>query len=200
MLKLDVNKEQAQEIVAKVEEIRGKISVDKSNSQNTIEDSRSIQEVFANKKSTPTPPPFPTKDEEIRAIQNALANNKEEFILNEYKYTINSRGVVCLYLSPWNWEIKYIIGYADTIYEYPHDNFYFVETYMDRCFERFANAEEYFNQFSQEDILAAEKCLIDYGWDDMEHEYGVDPYVIFFDAICYAKNYTIKLESKRKEE
>ena len=122
MLKLDVNKEQAQEIVAKVEEIRGKISVDKSNSQNTIEDSRSIQEVFANKKSTPTPPPFPTKDEEIRAIQNALANNKEEFILNEYKYTINSRGVVCLYLSPWNWEIKYIIGYADTIYEYPHDN------------------------------------------------------------------------------
>ena len=77
MLKLDVNKEQAQEIVAKVEELRGKISVDKSNSQNTIEDTHSIQEVFANKKSTPTPPPppFPTKDEEIRAIQNALANN-----------------------------------------------------------------------------------------------------------------------------
>ena len=202
MFKLNINKEKAQEVVAKVEEIRGKISVDKSNAQNTIEDTRNIRDVFAKKKES-TPLPFPTKEEEIHAIQNALANNSNEFILNGYQYKIidvYGYQEVRIILSHYGWKTKYVIGYANEIYEgNNHNDIYLLQSYMDYCIEHYSNADEYFNQFSHNDMLAAEKCVMDYGWD-MECEHGVDPYYIFFEAICYAKNYPIKLEPKKKEE
>lgn len=144
MLKLNVNKEQAQEIVAKVEELR-------TNRQSSFD---------SNSKET-----CPQK------MSNVISSNSK---VKEPKY----------------------IGYGGVEY---YGDYAPLSWYIKNCSERCENHEEYFNQFTEEDLMEAEKKVSEF-YDARNCSGEIcNAYDIFLSAICYAKNYSIELKAKEKK-
>lgn len=147
MLKLNVNKEQAQEVVAMVEE---QLANKQAFSKNNIKKSQ---------------PDYQRDDSDI-----ILHTPKEK---KEPKY----------------------IGYGGVEY---YEDYAPLSWYIQECSEHCENHEEYFNQFTEEDLMEAEKKVSEY-FDVCNFSGDIfTAYDIFLSAICYAKNYTIELQWKKR--